>query len=78
MKSVNQRIVDLQSRFAPRQHNVTVATVLRPERQNLMRQQVSIGVSATESAIHPNKIGIAKSADRCISVRFTARPQIAT
>jgi hypothetical protein len=72
----DQRIVDLEHRLAPGQHDEAGLGQVSPNARP-RRQRIGIGKRPPPTPSVPDEIGVAEAAYRGRAVLFAARPQIA-
>ena len=74
MQRGDQRFVDLERRFAAGQHDETLVARRPPEPRQQSREFLGVGEFAAVLAIHADKIGVAKAADRARAILLASGP----
>lgn len=77
VKRTDEIFVYLKQWFATGENTQAIASTAHPFRLDRVGQLISIVVSTSLRTIDTDKIGIAKTADRVLSIGFAPRPQIA-
>ena len=72
MQRGDQRIVDLQHWLAAGQHDEAVVAPRPPKPRQQRRQFLGVGEFPAVLAVHADKVGVAKTADR--RARSSSRP----